>query len=106
MTRQNSVVRDSLLANLGQLRHMNEFALATAMRYCEIAELKWADIDWSKKVARLHASKNGLPRDMPLAHPRSRAGSSEAWGGLDVRRGDRTRLRPVRKLKISRYAVP
>ncbi|MEM5332132.1 tyrosine-type recombinase/integrase [Paraburkholderia sp. JHI2823] len=42
---------------------MNEFALATAMRYCEIAALKWADIDWSKKVARLHASKNGLPRD-------------------------------------------
>ncbi|VVE72472.1 integrase [Pandoraea anapnoica] len=56
-----------LSAKAGEFRPVIEFAVATAMRQGEIAALKWADIDLSRKVARLHTSKNGLPRDVPLS---------------------------------------
>ena len=44
-----------------------EFALATAMRAGEIIALRWADIDWKRRVARLPMTKNGLPREVPLS---------------------------------------
>lgn len=56
-----------LSAKAGEFRPVIDFAVATAMRQGEIAALKWADIDLSRKVARLHTSKNGLPRDVPLS---------------------------------------
>ncbi|PMS37140.1 site-specific recombinase XerD [Trinickia symbiotica] len=56
-----------LLNAAGDLRPVIEFAIATAMRQGEIAALKWSDIDWTRKIARLHTSKNGLPRDVPLS---------------------------------------
>jgi integrase len=44
-----------------------EFALATAMRQGEILALRREDIDWDRRVARLHMTKNGTPRDVPLS---------------------------------------
>jgi integrase len=94
-----------LLANAGRLRPVIEFALATAIRQGELAALEWRDIDWERKTARLHTSKNGLPRDVPL--------SSTALAALDsLKQGDglvfelsaesikRSFGRLVRKLKI------
>ncbi len=56
-----------LSAKAGEFRPVIEFAVATAIRQGEIAALKWADIDLTRKVARLHTSKNGLRRDVPLS---------------------------------------
>lgn len=44
-----------------------EFALATAMRAGEIIGLRWSDIDFSRRIARLHMTKNGTARDVPLS---------------------------------------
>lgn len=44
-----------------------EFALATAMRQSEIAELLWENIDLSRQVALLPLTKNGEPRAVPLS---------------------------------------
>jgi integrase len=44
-----------------------EFALATAMRAGEIIAVRWVDIDWKRRTARLSMTKNGLPRDVPLS---------------------------------------
>jgi len=95
-----------LLANSGRLRPVIEFALATAMRQGEIAALKWGDIDWSRKVARLHTSKNGLPRDVPLSSLAITAlGRLEEGKGLVFEMSaeaiKRAFGRLVRKLKIS-----
>ena len=42
------------------------FALETSMRRSEILSLKVEDIDFSKKVAKLHQTKNGNSRDVAL----------------------------------------
>lgn len=44
-----------------------EFALATAMRQSEIAELLWENIDLSRQVALLPLTKNGESRAVPLS---------------------------------------
>ncbi|WP_025599557.1 site-specific integrase [Burkholderia sp. WSM2230] len=44
-----------------------EFALETAMRQGEILALRRDAIDWDRRVARLHMTKNGTPRDVPLS---------------------------------------
>lgn len=43
------------------------FAIETAMRAGEIASLTWDNIDLDRRVARLHITKNGFPRDVPLS---------------------------------------
>lgn len=43
------------------------FALATAMRQGEIAELKWENVDMQRRVARLPLTKNGDARAVPLS---------------------------------------
>jgi integrase len=43
------------------------FGLETAMRQGEISLLRRFDIDWFRRVARLHDSKNGHGRDVPLS---------------------------------------
>lgn len=45
--------------------HCFRFALETAMRAGEIARLRHEDI--TGRVARLHHTKNGHPRDVPLS---------------------------------------
>jgi len=52
---RNSLVRDVIL-----------FALATGMRRGEILGLQWRDIDDESRTARLHLTKNGNGRDVPL----------------------------------------
>lgn len=47
--------------------HAFLFAIETAMRAGEICALEWADIDLARRVARLHITKNGHPRDVPLS---------------------------------------
>ncbi|WP_322009801.1 site-specific integrase [Paraburkholderia sp. J12] len=96
----------ALLANSGRLRPVIESALATAMRQGEIAVLNWGDIDWSRKIARLHTSKNGLPRDVPLSSLAITAlGRLERGEGLVFEMFaeaiKRAFGRLVRKLKIS-----
>lgn len=46
---------------------MVRLALATAMRQGELLALQWQDIDFTRKVARLHDTKNGDRRDVPLS---------------------------------------
>lgn len=41
-------------------------ALTTAARRSELMGLRWADIDFTKRTASLHTSKNGEPRTLPL----------------------------------------
>lgn len=43
------------------------FALETAMRQGEIWKLDWADVYLTKKFVRLHETKNGTRRDVPLS---------------------------------------
>jgi integrase len=97
-----------LLANAKGIKPVIEFALATAMRQGEIAVLEWRDIDLARKIARLHTSKNGLPRDVPLS---TRA--LAALGGLERGNGPvfgmsaeaikRSFGRLVRKLEIGDF---
>lgn len=44
-----------------------ELAIETAMRRSELVSLRWEDIDLEQRVAKLHISKNGDPRDVPLS---------------------------------------
>jgi len=43
-----------------------ELAVETAMRREELCSLTWADVDMTRRVAHLHLTKNGEPRDVPL----------------------------------------
>lgn len=43
------------------------FAIETAMRAGEICNLKWPDIDFERRLAHLHITKNGDSRDVPLS---------------------------------------
>lgn len=47
--------------------HAFLFALETAMRAGEICGLRQADVDATRRVARLRLTKNGRPRDVPLS---------------------------------------
>jgi integrase len=49
------------------LRPLVILALETAMRRGELLALKWTDVDLERRVVRLHTSKNGNPRDVPLS---------------------------------------
>ncbi len=44
-----------------------ELAVETAMRREELCSLTWTDVDMNRQVARLHLTKNGDPRDVPLS---------------------------------------
>ncbi|WP_429280638.1 tyrosine-type recombinase/integrase [Paraburkholderia sp. GAS41] len=43
------------------------FALETAMRQGEILSLRRDSIDWDRRTCRLHDTKNGCARDVPLS---------------------------------------
>jgi integrase len=49
------------------LRPLVVLAIETAMRRGELLALKWTDVDLDRHIARLHTSKNGKPRDVPLS---------------------------------------
>jgi len=49
------------------LRPLVVLAIETAMRRGELLALKWPDVDLERRIARLHTSKNGKPRDVPLS---------------------------------------
>lgn len=49
------------------LRPLVILAIETAMRRGELLALRWPDIDLEHRVARLHTSKNGKPRNVPLS---------------------------------------
>jgi integrase len=63
------------------------FALETAMRQGEIWGMKWQDVYLEKRFVRLHETKNGTKRDVPLSTEaikllnllNSRAGSSKVF---------------------------
>ncbi|MGE5504453.1 MAG: integrase [Actinomycetota bacterium] len=42
-------------------------ALETAMRQGELLKLQWADVDLARRVAKLHDTKNGDDREVPLS---------------------------------------
>ncbi len=44
------------------------WAMETGMRKSEILALGWEDIDWTRKLAQLHDTKNGEPRAVPMSH--------------------------------------
>ncbi len=56
---------------VSELRHIIAiaflFALETAMRQGEIWGLEWADVYLDKRFVRLHETKNGTKRDVPLS---------------------------------------
>jgi integrase len=54
------------------LRDVVLLAIETAMRRSELLSLRWEDIDLDRATARLHDSKNGEPRTVPLSQ-RARA---------------------------------
>lgn len=60
-------------------------ALETAMRRGELLGLSWGDIDWEKRIAHLHLTKNGDSRDVPL----SGRAYETLWHLHGERRGDR-----------------
>ncbi len=49
------------------LRPLVILAIETAMRRGELLALRSTDVDLERRIARLHASKNGKPRDVPLS---------------------------------------
>lgn len=49
------------------LRPLVVLAIETAMRRGELLALKWPDVDLERRIARLHTSKNGKPRNVPLS---------------------------------------
>lgn len=49
------------------LKPLVSLALETAMRRSELLALRWADIDFNERFARLHDTKNGDSRDVPLS---------------------------------------
>lgn len=49
------------------MRPLIILALETGMRRGELLALRWEHIDWNKRVAHLPLTKNGEPRDVPLA---------------------------------------
>jgi integrase len=53
-------------SNLQQLSDIVEFAYLTAMRFGEITKLQVKDIDFEKRIATLHDTKNGESRDVPM----------------------------------------
>lgn len=70
--------RDAMIAALGfdgrnveTVKHETAvallLALETAMRAGEILALKPADVDYRRRIARLHTSKTGVGRDVPLS---------------------------------------
>ncbi|WP_438394824.1 tyrosine-type recombinase/integrase [Caballeronia sp. DA-9] len=95
----------ALLLAAGDFKPVIEFAIATAMRQGEIAALRWPDIDWERKIARLHTSKNGLPRDVPLSKRALTALECMPRGtgpvfGLSAEAIKRKFIRLTRRLKI------
>jgi integrase len=51
------------------MRPLMLFALETAARLGELLDLRWKDIDFSKKIAVLYDTKNGEDRTIPLSTP-------------------------------------
>jgi integrase len=49
------------------IKPLVEMAIETAMRRGELLSLRWIDIDLQKRTARLHATKNGESRTVPLS---------------------------------------
>lgn len=49
------------------LRPIVRLALVTAMRQGELVGLAWADIDFERRSAILHETKNGTTRSVPLS---------------------------------------
>ncbi|MCP1542929.1 site-specific integrase [Methylorubrum extorquens] len=43
-----------------------KLAIETGMRRGELLSLKWKDVDLAQRTARLHETKNGRPRTIPL----------------------------------------
>jgi integrase len=57
-----------MLARSGSLSpYVIELAIETAMRRGELASLEWQDIDFQRSLARLHETKSGESRDVPLS---------------------------------------
>jgi integrase len=61
-----------LLASLDQcksryMRPLVELAVETAMRQGELLKLRWRDVDFQRRVALLHDTKNGEDRAVPLS---------------------------------------
>lgn len=54
-------------AHTWYLKPLLKFALATAMRRGELASLRWEDVDLNRKFVRLHVTKNGDRRDVPMS---------------------------------------
>lgn len=50
------------------IRDMVEFALETAMRRGEVLNVRWRDVDPTKRILRIPMTKNGHPRTIPLTH--------------------------------------
>ncbi|WP_277424203.1 tyrosine-type recombinase/integrase, partial [Pseudomonas viridiflava] len=46
---------------------MVQLAIETAMRRGEIFELRWKHVNLDRRTAHLPATKNGLPRTVPLS---------------------------------------
>lgn len=92
--------RDEMLASLGYKGAVNTvehetavamlLALETGMRAGELLALKWTDVDLPRRVAKLHRSKTGPGRDVPLS---TRA--VELFGVMQAKR--LVRVRTIRK---------
>lgn len=49
------------------IKPLVRFAIETAMRQGELLALEWKHVDLKKRVAHIHLTKNGDPRDVPLS---------------------------------------
>ena len=68
-TRRVSPEEESLLLEnaSAELKPVIKFALATAMRRGELAELPWSQVQLVRRIATLHDTKNGDSRTVPLS---------------------------------------
>ena len=58
----------ALASNTPYIWQVADFAIESAMRKSEVIGLRWQDIHFSKRLAHLSDTKNGLARDVPLTH--------------------------------------
>ncbi|TMQ65533.1 MAG: hypothetical protein E6K78_07480 [Candidatus Eisenbacteria bacterium] len=102
----------ALLPNLPEnARNLVEFLYLTGWRVSEPLRLKWADIDWKRRVVLLRDSKNREPRISPFKyHPRLEEVLVPQRGQVPHREHERSMIcfavfhwkgRPIRKLRRS-----
>ncbi len=66
---QQNLITSAQHSHWNRLHLLVLFALTTGARRGELLGLTWQDVDFNKRIATLHTSKNGRPRLLPILLP-------------------------------------